>query len=225
MRQFLLEYRQFIMILVIFAGTVLYLYRYQRKQAFDRKTAWLLGKADYDTYRAHLFCDTGRRIYHDYELKQKELIGALKWDKRREAADLIRQLSVMPMREKDFLEFNNQALNFAVQEKDASLAEQVCEALQRNKRHARAAAEARLVTDIYILNRTDHIAELQEAAKKTKSASEKATAYYRIAKQYHHLGRNADCQKYLEMAYAVFPEKAWQELILQTMENDFALLD
>ena len=127
--------------------------------------------------------------------------------------------------EKDFISFQNQALNYAVQEKDAALAERVCKAFGKYKRHARFAAEARQVTDIYILRRTDRIEELLTAAARTKKPSEKATAYFRIAKQYHYLDRPEERRKYLEMAYAAFPDRTWQDMLRNILEGDYEQLD
>ena len=154
--------------------------------------------------------------------RMRQLDAALKYDEREEARALIQELLSTPMKERDFITFHNKALNFAVQEKDPEIAEQVCSAFSKYKRHSKYAKEARQVTDIYLYKKADHIDELASAAEKAKKPSVKATAYYRIARQYHSLGDDENCTRYLEMAYTVFPDKTWQKLLDGPLKGDYA---
>lgn len=214
-----------ILILAIFAYAVIFMYRFQRKQAYDNRISYLLASEGYHAYCEELSSETGRKIYLEYELKLKQLKAAVDLEKREDARTLIQELSAMPMRERDYIAYNKEVLNFAVQEKDAALAEDVCSAFGKYRRHAKYAQDALLVKDVFILRRSNHIEELVAAAEKTKRPSEKATAYFRIAKQYHNLGEQERCRQYLEMAYTAFPNNTWQKLIKGILDGNYEQLD
>lgn len=222
MGAFIHENRYVLLILAIFAYTVIYLYRFQRKQAFDREFQYLLQKGTPEECRKHLQSPAGKKIYHEYELKIRELDSDLHFDRRKEARELIQELLSTPMKERDFIAFHNKALNFAVQEKDPEIAEQVCSAFSKYKRHAKYATEARQVTDIYLYRKADYIDKLTASSQKTGKPSVKATAYYRIARQYYYLKDMENCRRYLEMAYTVFPDKTWRKLIDELLKGDYA---
>lgn len=225
MGQFIQDNRYALLILAIFVYAAITIYRYQRRQAFEREYQYLLHKGSLQECRDHLYSKTGRRIYHEYELKLRELDAALQYDHRDEARALFEELFSAPMREKDFVDFHNKALQFAVEEKDPEMAEKVCAAFSRHRRHAGYAAEARQVTDIYLHHKANHIQELIASADKKRKPSQKATAYYRIARQYYSLGETETCRKYLEMAYTVFPDKTWQKLIDELLKGNYEQFD
>lgn len=225
MNGFVQNFRYIILILAIFFGAVISMYRFQRKQAYDNRLSHFLGECDYEAFCKQLDSKTGRKIYVTYELKLKQLKAAVCCGKREDARKLIEELSSEPMREKDYIAYNTEVLNFAVQEKDPALAERVCTAFEKYKRHKKYATEARQVRDIYILHKANHIDELKETARKVKSPSQKATAYFRIAKQYHYLHSADLCRQYLEMAYTTFPDKTWQNLIKGILDGDYEKLD
>lgn len=213
--------RYVLLLLAILAYTVVYLYRFQRKQAFDREYQYLLQRGSFSECQNHLRSASGIKIYHDYELMLRELEAAFRFDNRAKARKLIKELLFMPMKEKDFVDFHNKALNFAVMEKDPVIAEHVFEAFSKYKRHAQYAAEARQIVDIYLYRKANHIDGLVSAVDKMRKPSRKATAYYRIARQYYSLGEVENCQRYLEMAYMAFPDKTWQKLINELLKGNY----
>lgn len=225
MNALLQNLRYVILIMAIFAYAVISLYRFQRKQAFDNSISYLLASGGYASYCERLFSQTGRKIYHEYELKLKQLKAAVAFERREDARALIRELSSMPMRERDFIAYNKEVLGFAVQEKDTAMAEDVCSAFRKYRRHAKYAQDALQVKDIFILRQSNHIEELAAAAEKAKIPSEKATAYFRLAKQYHYLGEEGRCRQYLEMAYTAFPDSTWQKLIKGILDGSYEQLD
>lgn len=219
------SFRYVILILTIFAYAVVLMYRFQRKQAYDIGISRLLAAEGYDSYCGRLYSETGRKIYLDYELKLKQLQAAVDFGKRDDARALIQELSSVPMRGRDYVAYNKEVLNFAAQEKDAAMAEDVCSAFRKYRRYEKYARDAQQVKDIFILRRSNHIEELAAAAEKTRIPSEKATAYYRIARQYHNLGDQDRRRQYLEMAYTAFPDSTWQKLIKGMIDGSYEQLD
>nr|WP_325195659.1 hypothetical protein [uncultured Oscillibacter sp.] len=225
MSAFLQDFRYVILILAIFVYAVIFMYRFQRKQAYDNSISYLLASEGYEAYCQRLYSKTGRKIYLEYELKLKQLKAAVDFGKREDARALIKELSSTPMKERDYIAYNKEVLSFAVQEKDAAMAEDVCSAFKKYRRHAKYAQDALQVKDVFILHKSNHIEELIAAAEKTKIPSEKATAYFRIAKQYHYLDEHERCQQYLEMAYTAFPDSTWQKLIKGILDGNYEQLD
>lgn len=201
------------------------MYRFQRKQAYDNSISYLLASEGYEAYCQRLYSKTGRNIYLEYELKLKQLKAAVDFGKREDARALIKELSSTPMKERDYIAYNKEVLSFAVQEKDAAMAEDVCSAFKKYRRHAKYAQDALQVKDVFILHKSNHIEELITVAEKTKIPSEKATAYFRIAKQYHYLDEHERCQQYLGMAYTAFPDSTWQKLIKGILDGNYEQLD
>lgn len=225
MGSFIQSYRHMLLMLSILAYTTVYLYRLQRKSAFDRQFQYLLLHGSFYKCLEHLDSKVGRKIYHDYELALLRFEATLRYDRADETRELIKKLTLMPMKEKDFISFHQRVLEFAVEHKDFAMAETVFEAFSKHKRHAKYAAEAREVIDIYLYHKTNYIDRLVANVNSLKSPSRKATSYYRIARQYYSLGDAESCKKYLEMAYSALPDKTWHKLIGELLRGNYEQFD
>lgn len=131
----------------------------------------------------------------------------------------------MPMRKREFVEYNMSVLGFAVSNKNKKMAKTASDALQRPLIRKGIAMEAKMVYDIYILHSTKYLDILENFAAKCNTPSGKATAYFRLAKEYYYLNDLKQCEVYLDLSERTYPNFEWKQVIQEVRDSNYTQLE
>lgn len=213
------------LLIVIFAFAAFDIYRTNKREAY-LNAAWETLKSEgYDAFEAKLMSDKIRRALGTRKINFLLLKAAMQVNDIKKVEKLVDSLNGMPMRKREFVEYNMSVLGFAVSSKNKEMAKTASDALQRPFIRKGIAAEAKMVYDIYILHSTEYLNTLENFAAKCKAPSGKATAYFRLAKEYYYLNDLKQCEAYLDLSERTYPNPEWKQVIQEVRNSNYTQLE
>lgn len=213
------------LIFAVLAAFAFYnIYRTGKREAFLRELSGLLEREGYDAYTRALDGPEAARFIRQRNADRMRLNAAISKENHPEARRLIEKLNMTPMSSREYVNYNMTVLGYAVSRGDRRLGETARDALHKPSIRKGIVAEADQVYDIYLLHGTGHIEELESFARKCKIPSGKATAYYRIAKQYYYLNDMEKVRRYIDMAAEAFPDPGWRQAMKEVKDSGYEKL-
>lgn len=213
------------LLVVIFGFAAFDIYRTNKREAY-LNAAWETLKSDgYDAFEAKLMRDKIKRVLGIKKIKFLLLKAAIQVDDAKKVEELVNSLNGMPMRKREFVEYNMSVLGFAVSNKNKKMAKTASDALQRPLIRKGIAMEAKMVYDIYILHSTKYLDILENFAAKCNTPSGKATAYFRLAKEYYYLNDLKQCEVYLDLSERTYPNFEWKQVIQEVRDSNYTQLE
>ena len=200
------------------------IYRSGKREAFLRELNGLLERQGYEAYSRRLDEPEAARFIRRRNADRMRLNAAISKENHAEARRLIEKLNATPMALREYVNYNMTVLGYAVSQGDRRLGKTARDALHKPSIRRGIIIEADQVYDIYLLHDTGHIEELKGFAKKCRTPSGKATAYFRIAKQYYYLNDMDSVRKYIDMAAEAFPDSGWIEAMKEIKDSGYKKL-
>ena len=200
------------------------IYRSVKREAFLRELSEILEHKGYQAYSRRLDDSDAAGFIRRRNADRMRLNAAISKGNHAEARRLIDKLNVTPMSAGEYVNYNMTVLGYAVSQGDMRMGETARDALNKPSIRKGIVTEADQVYDIYFLHDTSHIGELESFAKKCRIPSGKATAYFRIAKQYYYLNDMERVKRYIDMAAEAFPDAEWIEAMEEVRDSGYKKL-
>ena len=167
----------------------------------------------------------GKRFFKGTDALLMKLDACLQLSRHEDIRALFAQLDEVRLPRGGYINYNMKKLAYAIDIKDASLAEAAWRALHKFRQSRYVLREADQLYDIYVCHKSNHIDELKNFAGKTKNPSSRAMAFFRIAKQYHYLGDADRRTEYLLKAKGAYNDPTWQKIIGDILAGDLSRLE
>lgn len=215
----------FILLVIIIILAITADYFALRRKRCRRQMEQCVAAGDYAGFCALLESKDGKRFFKGTDALLVKLDACLQLSRHEDIRALFAQLDEVRLPRGGYINYNMKKLAYAIDIKDASLAEAAWRALHKFRQSRYVLREADQLYDIYVCHKSNHIDELKNFAGKTKNPSSRAMAFFRIAKQYHYLGDADRRTEYLLKAKGAYNDPTWQKIIGDILAGDLSRLE